>query len=97
MMPEGKFHGKRIVLGVSGSIAAYKAVSLVRTLVREGGAVSVVMTDSATRFVAPLTFEVLSQHPVARDLFSSHEVMPHLTLSESADLFLIAPATANML
>jgi len=96
-MPEGKFHGKRIVLGVTGSIAAYKAVSLVRTLVREGGDVSVVMTDSATRFVAPLTFEVLSQHPVARDLFSNHEVMPHLTLSESADLFLIAPATANTL
>ena len=57
----GKWDNKRIVFGVTGSIAAYKAVSLLRTLVEEGANVSVVMTSSATQFVAPLTFEVLSK------------------------------------
>lgn len=87
--------GKRIVLGVTGSIAAYKAVSLLRALVQEGAEVSVVMTPSATRFVTPLTFEVLSGRPVVTDLFEAHAVMPHLSLSEEADLLVIAPATAN--
>lgn len=89
------FQGKRIVLGVTGSIAAYKAVSLLRRLTEQGADVSVVMTESAKQFVAPLTFEVLSGHPVVADLFSHHERMPHLSLSEHADLFVIAPATAN--
>jgi phosphopantothenoylcysteine decarboxylase/phosphopantothenate--cysteine ligase len=91
------FIGKRILLGVSGSIAAYKAVELLRTLMREGADVSVVMTDAATRFVAPLTFEVLSRHPVATDLFAAHQEMLHLTWPEQADVFIIAPATANTL
>lgn len=91
------FAGKRILLGVSGSIAAYKAVELLRTLTRDGAEVSVVMTDAATRFVAPLTFEVLSRRPVATDLFAAHQEMLHLTLPEEADVFVIAPATANTL
>jgi phosphopantothenoylcysteine decarboxylase/phosphopantothenate--cysteine ligase len=93
----GKLIGKRILLGVSGSIAAYKAVSLLRTLVGEGASVSVVMTEAATRFVAPLTFEVLSGQAVATDLFAAHQEMLHLTLAEEADLVVIAPATAHTL
>lgn len=89
--------GKRILLGVTGSIAAYKAVSLLRTLLHEGAAVQVVMTQSATKFVAPLTFEVLSGHPVTTDLFEAHQEMKHLSLPEQADAIIIAPATANCL
>lgn len=93
----GRLRGKRIVLGVCGSIAAYKAVGLLRALVEEGAEVSVVMTESARRFVAPLTFEVLSRHPVATDLFDAPTPLPHLTLADQADLLVIAPATANLL
>lgn len=89
--------GKRILLGVSGSIAVYKAVELLRTLMREGAEVSVVMTEAATKFVAPLTFEVLSRKPVATDLFAAHQEMLHLTLPEEADVLVIAPATAHTL
>ena len=94
---DARFLGKRIVLGISGSIAAYKAVGLLRALVQGGADVSVVMTKSATRFVRPLTFEVLSGHSVATDLFAAHQDMLHLTLPERADVIVIAPATANML
>lgn len=89
--------GKRIVLGVTGSIAAYKAVALLRTLVREGAIVQVVMTQSAAKFVTPLTFEVLSGHPVSTDVFEAHQEMKHLSLPEQADAIVIAPATANCL
>jgi phosphopantothenoylcysteine decarboxylase / phosphopantothenate---cysteine ligase len=89
--------GTRIVLGVTGSIAAYKAVSLLRTLVREGAMVDVVMTQSAIKFVTPLTFEVLSRRPVMMDLFEAHQEMKHLSIPESADAIVIAPATANFL
>ena len=92
-----RFVGKRILLGVSGSIAAYKAVELLRALMREGAEVSVVMTDAATRFVTPLTFEVLSRRPVATGLFAAHQEMLHLTLPDQADVFVVAPATANTL
>jgi phosphopantothenoylcysteine decarboxylase/phosphopantothenate--cysteine ligase len=92
-----RFLGKRLVLGVTGSIAAYKAVSLLRTLIKEGADVTVVMTAAATRFVASLTFEVLSGRPVAEDLFAAHQEMLHLTLAEQADAVVIAPATANVL
>ncbi|MFM7841157.1 MAG: bifunctional phosphopantothenoylcysteine decarboxylase/phosphopantothenate--cysteine ligase CoaBC [Nitrospira sp.] len=86
-----------MLLGVSGSIAAYKAVELLRALTREGADVHVAMTESATKFVTPLTFEVLSKHSVARGLYATHQEMLHLTLPEEADAFLIAPATANTL
>ena len=89
--------GKQIVLGVTGSIAAYKAVSLLRTLLREGAVVHVVMTQSATKFVTPLTFEVLSGHPVSTDVFEAHQEMKHLSLPAQADAIVIAPATANCL
>jgi phosphopantothenoylcysteine decarboxylase / phosphopantothenate---cysteine ligase len=88
---------KQIVLGVTGSIAAYKAVALLRTLRREGAVVDVVMTHSATKFVTPLTFEVLSGRPVSTDVFEAHQEMKHLSLSEQADVIVIAPATANCL
>jgi len=92
-----KLTGKRLVLGVTGSIAAYKAVGLLRTLMREGADVSVVMTQAACRFVTPLTFETLSKHPVATDLVAAQQDMPHLTLPERADAVIVAPATANLL
>ncbi len=96
-MSEKALQGKRIVLCVTGSIAAYKAVSLLRTLVENGAEVSVVMTPSATQFVAPLTFEVLSGRPVLQQLFADDQPMPHLQATEDADLVLVAPATANSL
>lgn len=89
--------GTRVVLGVTGSIAAYKAVSLLRKLNREGAIVDVAMTYSATKFVTPLTFEVLSGRPVITDLFESHQEMKHLSVPESADVIVVAPATANFL
>ena len=89
--------GKQIVLGVTGSIAAYKAVALLRTLRREGAVVDVVMTHSAMKFVTPLTFEVLSGRPVSTDVFEAHQEMKHLSLPEEADAIVIAPATANCL
>jgi phosphopantothenoylcysteine decarboxylase / phosphopantothenate---cysteine ligase len=89
--------GKQIVLGVTGSIAAYKAVALLRTLLREGAVVHVVMTQSATKFVTPLTFEVLSGHPVSTHIFEAHQEMKHLSLPAQADAIVIAPATANCL
>ncbi len=96
-MGQPKLTDKRIILAVTGSIAAYKAVGLLRVLAQEGATVHVVMTESATRFIAPLTFEVLSGHPVTCDLFSGHQEMKHLSLTEQADLLLIAPCTANTL
>jgi phosphopantothenoylcysteine decarboxylase/phosphopantothenate--cysteine ligase len=89
--------GTRLVLGVTGSIAAYKAVSLLRALVREGATVDVAMTRSAAKFVAPLTFEVLSGRPVVTGLFEAHQEMKHLSLPEQADAIVVAPATANFL
>ena len=89
--------GKRILLAVTGSIAAYKAVNLLRLLTQEGATVQVVMTESATQFVTPLTFEVLSGSPVTKDLFSGHQDMKHLSLTEQAELLVIAPCTANSL
>jgi len=89
--------GLRIVLGVTGSIAAYKAVGLLRLLTAESATVRVVMTAGARRFITPLTFEVLSGAHVATDLFEAHQEMLHLSLSEEADAILIAPATAHCL
>jgi phosphopantothenoylcysteine decarboxylase/phosphopantothenate--cysteine ligase len=89
--------GARIVLGVTGSIAAYKAVTLLRALAREGAVVDVAMTRSATKFVTSLTFEVLSGRPVTADLFQAHQEMKHLSLPEHADVIVVAPATANFL
>ncbi len=91
----GRFREKTIVLGVTGSIAAYKAVSLARRLMAEGAVVQVVMTQNAQRFVGPLTFKELTGHPVGTDLFAPDAGLPHLALAESADLLVIAPASAH--
>lgn len=85
--------GKNILLGITGSIAAYKSVELVRRLKDEGAAVKVVMTEAATRFVSPLTFESVSNAAVSTNMFSNP--FTHITLSEEAHLFIVAPATAN--
>ncbi len=85
------------MLGVTGSIAAYKAVSLARRLMAEGAAVQVVMTRNAQRFVGPLTFQELTGRPVGTDLFAPDAGMPHLALAESADLIAVAPASAHSL
>lgn len=93
----GTLTGKRVALGVTGSIAAYKAVSLLRALTRQGAGVSVVMTKAATKFVTPMTFEVLSGRPVTTDLFEAHQEMKHLSIPAEADAIVVAPATANFL
>jgi phosphopantothenoylcysteine decarboxylase/phosphopantothenate--cysteine ligase len=90
---------RRIVLGVTGGIAAYKAAELVRELVRRGAQVRVIMTDHAREFIAPLTFETLSGNPIAGDLFrlnGSFEI-DHIALAQFAELIVIAPATANVI
>jgi len=96
-MTHSQLAGKRVVLAVTGSIAAYKAIGLLRLLTQQGAFVKVVMTESATQFVAPLTFEVLSGSPVTCELFSGHQDMKHLSLTEQADVMLVAPCTANTL
>lgn len=90
--------GRRIVLGVCGGIAAYKAVQVCRSLTGLGAHVSVVMTDSAARFVGETTFSALGSEPVRRSLFSdSGDPIPHTQLGQSADLVIVAPATAKLL
>ena len=88
---------KHILLGITGGIAAYKSCELVRLLKKQGHSVSVVMTDSATEFVSPLTFQALTGNPVLSDTYSgaSNNGMAHINLTREADAFLIAPATAN--
>ena len=90
--------GKNIVLGVSGGIAVYKAIELLRLLTKAGADVHVVMTRNACEFVAPLTFQTLSCHPVHTDLFdlSQEQEIDHISLADRADLFILAPATANL-
>jgi phosphopantothenoylcysteine decarboxylase / phosphopantothenate---cysteine ligase len=91
------FEGANIVLGVTGGIAAYKAADLTSTLVQLGATVHVVMTDGATSFVQPLTFEALTRQPVHTSVFDGwHGASAgHVTLARDADVVLIAPATAN--
>ncbi len=90
---------KTIVLGVSGGIACYKAVELVRLLVREDFTVQVIMTREAMEFVTPLTFQTLSGRPVATETFSltQESEIGHINLADQADLLVIAPATANII
>ena len=91
--------GRKILFGVTGSIAAFKAAGWVSSLAKEEAQVTVMMTESATRFVTPLTFGALSSNQVYTDLFSTEaeEIMAHITLSGDADVILIAPATAHTL
>src|SRR5215468_5967009 len=86
-----------IILGVTGSIAAYKAADLASRLVKAGCDVHVVMTADALKFITPLPFKTLSRHPVVTDLYDEEEGWKptHISLADKADLLLIAPATAN--
>jgi phosphopantothenoylcysteine decarboxylase/phosphopantothenate--cysteine ligase len=88
-----------VVLGVTGCIGAYKACEVLRELQRRGADVRVVMTSAATRFVAPMTFEALSRHPVFHDQWApgANGDIRHVSLADEADLLLVAPATANTL
>src|SRR5499427_2351954 len=91
--------GRRVVLGVTGGIAAYKAAELCRLFVKAGATVRVVMTEAATRFIAPLTLQTLSGAPVALDLFDAAQEaeIGHIRLADEADLLVIAPATADFI
>jgi len=91
--------GRRIVVGVTGSIAAYKAVALVRALAERGAIVDVAMTPAATQFVTPLTFASLTHRPVVDDVMAldAEQQIAHVELAEGADAIVIAPATANVI
>ncbi len=91
--------GKTIVLGVTGGIAAYKAAALCSKLVKLGADVRVIMTESAVKFITPLTLQVLSRHSVYTDTFDEQDpsVVSHIDLADSADLIIVAPATATRL
>jgi phosphopantothenoylcysteine decarboxylase / phosphopantothenate---cysteine ligase len=92
----GILQGKRIVLGVSGSIANYKVIELARQLTVAGAAVDVVMTEEATRFVTPLTFQSLTYRPVYTEMWSTLEnAAAHVKLGQEADLVVVVPATAH--
>jgi len=95
-VPSG-VQGRKIVLCVTGGIAAYKAVFVARSLAEMGADVRVVMTDSAKRFVGEQTFAALSGNPVASEIFGPGADVPHVELARGADLMVVAPATANAL
>lgn len=86
---------KNILLGITGGIAAYKAVDLIRRLKDEGASVTVIMTDASKNFITPLSLEIASENRVYSDIFDNP--MSHITLSRDADLMVIAPATANII
>lgn len=91
--------GSRLLLGVTGSIAAFKAADLTAHLTKEGAEVTVIMTESARRFVAPLTFETLARRPVITTMWERAPVLEpvHVELADWADLLIVAPATANFI
>jgi phosphopantothenoylcysteine decarboxylase len=90
---------KTIVLGVCGSIAAYKAADLTSKLIKREYSIFVVLTESAAQFVGPMTFQTLSKNPVTSGVFDERESWrpTHIDLADRADLFLVAPATANVI
>ena len=91
--------GKCVVVGVTGGIAAYKACEVVSRLKKLNADVRVIMTRNATEFVQPLTFQSLSHNPVSVDTFANIQTweIEHIALAQRADLFIIAPATANII
>ncbi len=89
------FEGKRVLVGVSGGIAAYKTAELVRLLVQAGAEVQVILTENAARFVGPVTFEGLTGRPAASSLWDG--ALAHIELGRWADAFVVAPATANLI
>ncbi len=88
-------NGKSILFGISGSIAAYKAIEVIRLLKKEGASVNVIMTDASRHFITPLSVEIASCNNVYSDMFRSP--LSHISLTANADLFIIAPATANII
>jgi len=95
---DADFAGKTVLLGISGGIAAYKAAELARLLVKRGANVKVVMTESGQRFITPLTFRTITGNPVATSMWADpSSPMPHISLSDEADLIVVAPATANII
>lgn len=90
---------KNILIGVTGGIAAYKAIEVVNALRKKGHNVTVIMTKSAREFVQPLTFQALSGNPVVTDMFDTADPyhIPHIELAKNADVFVIVPATANII
>lgn len=98
-MDASALQGRRVVVGVGGGIAAYKACELVRELQRSGAEVRVAMTEAAKQFVTPLTFQALSGHPVLTDYFDPNQEgnFGHLDLARWAELYVVAPATADLL
>ncbi len=90
---------KNVVLGVSGGIAVYKALEITSLLIKKNINVNVIMTENATKFVSPLSFQSLSQNQVACDTFEEPKVweIQHISLADKADVFLVAPATANII
>ena len=89
--------GKKIVLGITGSIAAYKAVLLLRSLIKEGAEVKVIMTPAAKDFISPLTLSTLSKNPVLIDIFKEDTWANHVMLGRWADMMLVAPLSCNTL
>lgn len=98
-MGDEALKGRRIVLGVTGGIAAYKAAELTRLLVKAGAEVRVIMTAGAQKFITPLTMQTLSQHPVSTDTFDlqMEATVGHIDLADRAELLVVAPATANLI
>ena len=92
-------HNKTIVIGVTGGIAAYKACDVVSKLRKRGASVYVIMTEAASKFVAPLTFQTLSNHFVVSDMFAEQKTweVEHISLAKKADLMVIVPATADII
>ncbi len=90
---------KKIIIGLTGGIACYKTPYLVRFLIKEGALVKVIMTEAATKFITPLTLETVSENPVVVNMFPDQGYIAtrHIDMAEWADLFVIAPATANFL
>ena len=89
---------KRVIVGITGGIAAYKAAELVRLLIKAGAEIDVAMTANATKFITPLTFEAITDNKVICEMFD-HETDPmaHITWGQDTDLIIIAPATANFI
>ena len=90
---------KKIILGVTGSIAAYKSAELIRVLKKQGADIQVIMTKSAKEFISPLTLQALSGNPVLENMWepSCGNGMEHISQARKADLILIAPASANFI
>jgi len=98
-MKQNPLYSKKILLGVTGSIAAYKSCEIVRRLKKKGAEVRVIMTRNATRFVGPLTLKTLSQNRVMEEMFERREewAPEHVSAADWADALLVAPATANII